>query len=54
MESYMHNKEEINSFIGRSRTNGFENVPAKMPTYVNGCLSKNTKQNTKKAFMRIL
>jgi hypothetical protein len=54
MKSYMHNKEEINSFIGRSRRNEIENVPAKMPTYVNGCLSKNSKYNTKKTFMRIL
>jgi hypothetical protein len=47
MKNYIHNKDEINSFFGRSRTNEFENVPAKMPFYINSCLSKNGKHNTK-------
>jgi hypothetical protein len=49
----MHNKEEMNSVTGRSRTNEFENVPANIPSYINGSLSKNSKHNTKKTSMRI-
>jgi hypothetical protein len=44
--------EEINSFIGRSRTNEFENVPTKMRFYVNGCL-KEQQANTRKASLKL-
>jgi hypothetical protein len=49
----MYNKEGMNPVTGRSRTNEFENVPEKIPFYVNGSPSKNSKHNTKRASMRI-
>ncbi|PNF27998.1 hypothetical protein B7P43_G13858 [Cryptotermes secundus] len=53
-QSYVCNKEEMNTVSGRPRTNKFENMPAKVPSYINGSQSKKKKkQSTTEASMRI-